>query len=145
MDSRALIVIAGLIAAPAAAIADGLPQPPPPPLAATYCCEQARPVWSGLYIGTNIGGIWSDPNWRFPFAEAFNTTPGQSFSSSDGEWIWGGHLGLNYQVHRFVIGAEVSYEESAAKFRSQAPSQRPPLISSSLGPRTSSLRLGGLA
>jgi outer membrane immunogenic protein len=109
MYSRALAVVAGLIVAPAVAIADGLPQPPPPPVAVGYCCEQVRPVWSGLYIGTNIGGIWSDPNWRFPFAEAFNTTPGQSFSSSDGEWIWGGHLGLNYQVHRFVIGAEVSY------------------------------------
>jgi len=109
MNSRALIVIAGLIAAPAVAIADGLPPPPPPPVAAAYCCEQAPPVWTGLYIGTNIGGAWSDPNWRFPFVEAFNTAAGQGFSGSESGWIWGGHVGLNYQVHRFVFGAEASY------------------------------------
>ena len=66
MDSRTLAVVAGLIASPAVALADGLPPPPPPPVAATYCCEQAPPVWSGFYIGTNIGGAWNDPHWRFP-------------------------------------------------------------------------------
>jgi opacity protein-like surface antigen len=109
MDSRTLAVVAGLIASPAVALADGLPPPPPPPVAATYCCEQAPPVWSGFYIGTNIGGAWNDPHWRFPFVEAFNTAAGQGFSESEGDWIWGGHLGLNYQVHRFVFGAEASY------------------------------------
>ena len=55
MDSRTLAVVAGLIASPAVALADGLPPPPPPPVAATYCCEQAPPVWSGFYIGS--GGL----------------------------------------------------------------------------------------
>jgi outer membrane immunogenic protein len=108
MTTRALLAVAGLIASPAIAIADVLP-PPPPPVVTTYCCEQASPPWTGLYIGTNVGGAWSNPNWQFPFVEAFNTAAGQSFSGSDGGWIWGGHLGLNYQVHRFVFGADVSY------------------------------------
>jgi outer membrane immunogenic protein len=109
MNLRALAFAAALIVSPSVASADGLP-PPPPPAVAAYCCEQALPVWTGFYIGTNIGGAWSDPSWRFPFVEAFNTPPGgQSFSPSASGWIWGGQLGLNYQIHHFLIGAEASY------------------------------------
>jgi opacity protein-like surface antigen len=45
----------------------------------------------------------------FPFAEAFTTAAGQSFSPSASGAIWGGHLGVNYQIRHFVIGAEASY------------------------------------
>jgi outer membrane immunogenic protein len=108
MNFRALALAAALIVASSAASADGPPRPAPQ-VAATYCCEQALPLWTGFYIGTNIGGAWSDPNWRFPFVEAFSTTSRQSFSPSASGWIWGGHLGLNYQIHHFLIGAEASY------------------------------------
>jgi outer membrane immunogenic protein len=108
MYVRALGVAAALIIGPSLASADALP-PPPPPVTPTYCCEQALPVWTGFYLGTNIGGAWSDPSWHFPFVEAFNTAAGQSFSPSASGWIWGGHLGVNYQIHHFLIGAEASY------------------------------------
>jgi len=110
MSLRALAFAAAVATAPLSASAD---EPPPtrlpPPQIATYCCEQTPAVWTGVYIGTNIGGAWSDASWRFPFAEAFSTAPGEHFSSSPSGWIWGGHLGVNYQIHRFVIGAEASY------------------------------------
>lgn len=112
MTGRMLAVAALLALAPLAAQADGLPPsaPPPPPVA--YCCE-APPVWTGLYIGTNIGGAWSDPNWSFPFVETFNTAAGQNFTASTSGLLWGGQLGLNYQFHQhFLVGAEVTYAGS---------------------------------
>jgi hypothetical protein len=107
-DFRALAVAAALIVAPSVASADGQHLAPSPG-AEVYCGEPAMPLWTGVYLGTNIGRAWSDPNWQFPFVEAFNTTPGQSFTPSASGWIWGGHLGLNYQIHHFLIGAEASY------------------------------------
>jgi outer membrane immunogenic protein len=114
MNSRALVVAATLIFAPSVASADGLP-PPPPPAAEVYCCEPTLPLWTGVYLGTNIGGAWSKPDWQFPFVEAFSTAPGQSFSPSASGWIWGGHVGLNYQIHHFLIGAEASYAGNRLK------------------------------
>ena len=79
-----------------------------------YCCADSAP-WTGVYLGTSIGGAWSNPDWQFPFVEAFNTIPGQSFSPSASGWIWGGHAGLNYQIHHFLIGAEASYAGTRLK------------------------------
>ena len=109
MLGRTLAVAAAIMAAPLAASADGPPPSRPlPPATAAYCCEQPA-VWTGFYIGTHIGAAWSDPDWGFPFVESFNTAAGQNFSTSASGLLWGGHLGLNYQINRFLIGAEVSY------------------------------------
>jgi opacity protein-like surface antigen len=70
-------------------------------------------VWTGIYIGTNIGGAWSDPNWSFPFVESFNTAAGQNFTASSSGLLWGGQLGLNYQFHEhFLFGVEATYAGS---------------------------------
>ncbi len=105
---RALLLAIGFVLAPSLADADGVPPPPPPPLASP-CCEYAPAVWTGFYIGTSVGAAWSEPTWSFPFVEQFNTTAGQNFSTSASGALWGGHLGLNYQIHQFLIGGEVSY------------------------------------
>ena len=110
MSGRALAIALALMSAPFAASADAPPRSAPP--VAAYCCEQAPAVWTGLYIGTHIGGTGIEPSWGFPFVEAFNTFANQSFFASASGLLWGGHLGFNYQIHHFLIGAEVSYAGS---------------------------------
>jgi outer membrane immunogenic protein len=133
MNSRALAIAAALIIGPSAASADG-PPPPPPPAAATYCCDQALPLWTGVYIGTNVGGAWSDPHWQLPFVDVFNTTvAGQGFSLSPSGAIWGGHLGLNYQIHHFLIGAEASYAGNRSRVALTGPFPATPTDQFSIG------------
>jgi len=107
MHIRALAAAAVTFMITSTAHADGLPPGPPPPVA-TACCE-LPPLWTGVYLGTHVGGAWSDPTWSFPFVESFSTIPGQSFSPSASGPVWGGHLGVNYQFHHFLVGAEVGY------------------------------------
>jgi len=113
MNVRALAVVVALTAIPNAARADEPPpSAPPPPAPVAYCCESPA-IWTGIYIGGHVGGAWGDPTWTFPFVEAFNTAPGQSFSTSGSGAIGGGQIGFNYQIHRhFLIGVEVSYAGS---------------------------------
>ena len=112
MNLRALGLAVALMASPAAARADAPPRAvPPPPMVA--CCDAAPSEWTGLYVGIHAGGAWSDPSWTFPFVESFNTAAGQGFTTSAQGALLGGHLGLNYQLHRyFLIGAEVSWADS---------------------------------
>jgi len=108
MHIRALAAAAAALVITTAAQADG-PAPGPPSPVAVACCE-APALWTGVYLGTHIGGAWSDPTWSFPFAESFSTIPGQNFSPSASGVIWGGHVGINYQFHGFlVVGAELGY------------------------------------
>src|SRR5215467_4042061 len=105
---RNLALVILFAAAPFAATADGPPPDAFPSPLVVACCE-APALWTGVYIGTQIGAARTNPTWSFPFIESFNTVAGQSFSTSAEGTIWGGHLGINYQVHHFVIGAEASY------------------------------------
>jgi opacity protein-like surface antigen len=42
--------------------------------------------------------------------ESFSTIPGEAFSPSASGAIWGGHIGINYQFHGFLVaGVEVGY------------------------------------
>jgi outer membrane immunogenic protein len=111
MDRRAVAIAAALIVAPFMAIADGLPSRPQAPISAP-CCEQAPAVWTGIYVGPHIGGAWANPSWSFPFAETFNTAAGETFSLSSSGAVWGGHIGVNYQMSRFLVGVEVGYAET---------------------------------
>jgi outer membrane immunogenic protein len=111
MHIRALAAAAAALVITTAAQADGPPPGPPPPVAVQCCAPPA--LWTGVYLGTHIGGGWSDPTWSFPFAEFFSAIPGESFSPSASGAIWGGHIGINYQFHGFLVaGAEVGYAGS---------------------------------
>jgi outer membrane immunogenic protein len=60
--------------------------------------------WNGLYAGVNVGYSWGDVESRFP------TTPGalnERASPDDG--ILGGHVGIQHQWGRIVVGIEGSY------------------------------------
>jgi outer membrane immunogenic protein len=69
-----------------------LKAPPPPPVAA--------PVWTGWYIGGNVGGAeqWSD------FADPDSPTPASTHSGAS--FIGGGQIGYNWQSGTFVFGLE---------------------------------------
>jgi outer membrane immunogenic protein len=107
MHIRALAAAAATLIMTIAAEADGPPPGPPPPVAVA-CCEPPA-LWTGVYLGTHLGGVWSNPTWTFPLVEPFNTIAGQSFSPSGSGAVWGGHLGVNYQFQHYLIGAEVGY------------------------------------
>src|SRR5215813_12530098 len=111
MHGRALASVAAIALSAAAAMADGPPPAPLPPPVPVACCERP-PLWTGVYVGLLAGGAWSQSSWSFPFAESFTTLPGQSFSQAASGALWGGHIGVNYQWQRFVVGAEVSLADN---------------------------------
>lgn len=73
---------------------------------------KARPVvapvsvfsWTGCYIGAHTGWANAQSDWGFNVP---NTTQIFSQRTSADRWVVGGQAGCNYQVNRFVIGAEV--------------------------------------
>ncbi|MBY6241402.1 outer membrane protein [Methylosinus sp. Sm6] len=86
-----------------------MPPPPPPP-----------PVWTGFYLGANVGGGWLDN------AAGRNSTVGwngQAWvrgaanaadrSTSNGGVVGGGQVGYNYQLTPlFVVGLETDIQAS---------------------------------
>jgi outer membrane immunogenic protein len=105
MNARALTAFLGMVAvAPCAAIADGAPPPSPPPPVSAGCCEPF--LWTGVYLGLQVGGAWSDPRW---------TAPGENFSISESGTIFGGYVGVNYQMQNLVVGGEVAYADNGER------------------------------
>jgi outer membrane immunogenic protein len=113
MNARALAVLLIPIAGSSAVLADAPPpgSTPPPLVVEATCCESPA-LWTGVFFGVQAGGAFSNPHWAFPLPESFNTLAGQDFSMSASGSILGAHFGANYQIHHFLIGAEVSYVNS---------------------------------
>ena len=111
MKARLLTAAVALTVSPFGAYADAPPPSAPEPApAATYCCQYVPiPDWTGVYTGIHAGYAKSDAGWTFPFAEAFSTVAGQGFSMSSNGPLFGGHVGINYQFWRVVVGAETSF------------------------------------
>jgi outer membrane immunogenic protein len=90
-----------LTAMPAPAISAGLLSPADPPIS-----------WSGFYLGGQLGGAWSEADYRFTNANFFNTLGpvvlGRDFGFDADGVIGGGQLGYNYQTGRWVLGVEGS-------------------------------------
>ena len=108
MNVRLLTTVVVLGVAPLAAHADGF-RPAPGSAPAAGCCEYVpAPDWTGYYIGFQVGGVWSDRHWSFPFAESFNTLAGQGFSHSGDGAAFGGQLGINYQISHILVGVELT-------------------------------------
>ena len=100
-----LAISALLIAAPlsTASAADMALKAPPAPAWS----------WTGFYIGADGGGGWFNNSWYAPntpinaggcgvFANC-NYSVGGNASSS---WLFGGLVGYNYQINRWVLGVE---------------------------------------
>jgi outer membrane immunogenic protein len=83
----------GLVATHASA-ADLTRRPPPP----AYAPPAPIPyVWTGCYVGGNVGGAWSN-------VEVDNVSTGGSASASNSGFAGGGQIGCDYQTGAWVFG-----------------------------------------
>ena len=105
--SKFLIAGALALAAGGQALAADLPPAPMPPRAPAAYVPAPIPYynWTGIYIGGNIGGIFSSgPTVSDTLGSSFASTTSQSF-------LGGGQVGANYQFWGgVVIGAEADFD-----------------------------------
>ncbi|WGJ14025.1 outer membrane beta-barrel protein [Methylocapsa sp. D3K7] len=111
MLRRILLASAGAMALAGTAIAADLPPPPPPP---------PPPLWTGFYIGANIGGTWGNSNTINTATANLDPLNGLvlealSNAASAGlatfnlapqtvAFIGGGQIGYNYQFANSWVG-----------------------------------------
>jgi outer membrane immunogenic protein len=71
--------------------------------------DSVRPIdWSGLYVGGNVGGAWSDADLFFPFGA------GGTDLTIDSSGVVGGlHAGYQHQWGSTVFGFEASVSETS--------------------------------
>lgn len=84
--------------------------------------------WNGFYLGAEAGYAFSglsDDDWHLNNANYFNTLGatvlGSSFSLEPDGFVGGGLAGYNYQMGRFVLGAEVSLDGTTYNDRVASP------------------------
>lgn len=63
-------------------------------------------TWTGMYMGVNGG--WHRQDFDWAFNPAIPAAVNQSFSLSESSWIFGVHVGANWQFNQFVIGVEAA-------------------------------------
>jgi outer membrane immunogenic protein len=126
MLRRTLLASAGAIALTGAALAADLPSRAPPPV---FLPPPPVITWTGLYLGINAGGTWSDSNTvdtaSFPiFSSPTGGAPSVLWAAnsafgatgavpvgSNGGFIGGGQIGYNYQFNNsFVAGIEADIQ-----------------------------------
>jgi outer membrane immunogenic protein len=97
MRSSLMVFAAGLIGVTAtqvtlAADLGARIYPPPPP---AYLPPAPIPyLWTGCYIGGNVGGAWS----------RIDLTDGVNFSATNSGFAGGGQIGCDYQSGAWVVG-----------------------------------------
>jgi outer membrane immunogenic protein len=100
MRKRTLTLLAaaaiGLTASQVASAADLARRAPPP--APAYVPPAPLPyLWTGCYVGGNIGGAWSN-------IDVTNVATGGSVSASNSGFAGGGQIGCDYQAGAWVFG-----------------------------------------
>ncbi len=97
-----IAVIAALLGTPAFAADMAVKAPPAPPL----------PLWTGWYIGANIGGSFGTTTQTasFPATIILPTSPFGSASSDLDGIIGGGQIGYNWQNGNWVLGIEADIQ-----------------------------------
>src|SRR5262245_26849885 len=94
--------LAAMLAGPAMAAELPVAAPPPPPVYYN---------WSGVYVGANVGGIWSTVNQTFPnppLLGGFGPGNVANFSTSPNDGIFGFHAGAQWQWGAWVLGVEAA-------------------------------------
>ena len=121
MLRRTLLASAGAMALTGAAVAADLGARPPPPV---FLPPPPIFSWTGLYLGVNAGGTWSNSNTvdttavpvfaaptfetELALSSALATT---SVPVSNSGFIGGGQIGYNYQFNNsFVAGVEADLQ-----------------------------------
>ena len=69
---------------------------PPAPVAPVVYAPPVQYLWTGCYVGGNIGGAWSNVN--------LSGVSGVNFSASNGGVAGGGQVGCDYQWNAWVFG-----------------------------------------
>jgi outer membrane immunogenic protein len=98
MRSCAFVVVitsSMISSALAADLSPPVSSPTPPPILPSYS-------WTGWYGGLQLGGAWEKSNWRV-------------FSQTGSGFLYGGQLGVNYQIDQIVFGAEGDVSGSTLK------------------------------
>ena len=99
MKRFALLLATTAFVTPAMA-ADVVYEEPPAP-AAVY--EAPTPTWTGFYVGLQAGAAFNRDSG------AFSTSSNQTFvggnDGSESGFIGGGHVGYDYQIGNFIVGA----------------------------------------
>jgi len=81
------------------------PYPAPPPAPPPVYAPPPAPIWTGFYLGGNIGGAWVH---RDVTDSLFGLTFGDGNNS--GVFIGGGQLGFNAQFSSLVLGVEWDFD-----------------------------------
>ena len=67
--------------------------------------------WGGLYLGLHAGYAWADVDWGVDYTRFVNSLPVTDFFSgsnnNDGPFV-GGHIGVQHQYGRWVVGGELA-------------------------------------
>jgi outer membrane immunogenic protein len=91
----------------------------------------ALPSWSGIYVGVNAGGAYSDVDFFVPASPTnvagncllFGVCPVDFGSHSASGGVVGGQVGINYQVGMWLVGTEM--EAAWTNLKGGAASQVP--------------------
>jgi len=82
------------------------------PALATDLISSSATTWQGFYVGGQLGGAWSDTDWRYDNHNWFNTIGadlvGTRFDIDASGILGGGQAGFNYQSGPWVVGIEGS-------------------------------------
>ena len=73
--------------------------------------------WSGVYLGFNVGGVWSHVDRFYPNFALIGLVP-QIFTSRGDDAIFGVHGGAQVQWGHWVVGVEVAYSAGAKEMAS---------------------------
>src|ERR1700744_5738705 len=73
-----------------------LPVKAPPPVAVV-------PLWTGFYVGGNVGGGWSQKTFTDNFIPPFGAIDATPHPTG---WVGGLQAGYNYQVNSTLFGFE---------------------------------------
>jgi len=99
MKRFALLLATTAFVTPAMA-ADVVYEEPPAP-AAVY--EAPTPTWTGFYAGLQAGVAFNRDSGAFSSGTNNSFTGGND--DSDSGFIGGGHIGYDYQINNFIVGA----------------------------------------
>jgi len=82
--------------------------PPPAPVYKVAPYEPPQFYWTGLYLGGNVGGGWTQGSWT---DSMFGIGWG---NPNNPVFIGGAQVGANYQIQHFVIGLEADFDWAAS-------------------------------
>jgi outer membrane immunogenic protein len=103
----AFVLVSSILGISIAANAADMGIPPAPVYKVAPYVPPAEFSWTGLYLGGNVGGGWSQGSWG---DSLFGINWG---NPNNPVFIGGGQVGGNYQIQHFVIGLEADFDWAA--------------------------------